>query len=582
MTSLRDRGLLPVNLLRSTTADTQPTESSYSVGNWESTDSIYDNAYNVRTPHSCNDGQVTGHVIPVAPKAGDSFFVTEYIVELQTMKLFIDSKDIARISAERCAAAPWIHINGFKESMWQYHQPRDQDYATEENEDPTQSSKARKNIRTTINVFSYLNVPDVHDKMVTVLNDIREELVRADRTWIADPDPNHTTTGIVEHWDIWLERHFSKMIDIGYNFVNRNVGELRDFWLASVVFIQDLTYLYHVTSRLAHRRFRPPRSFRVSGLLWLVIAPPPRATTPIDPTLQSRPPPAKRRFPVRSYGPGSAPDIKQRTTSRDALDNLARTSAASQTLEAQDHRQLLRTVQKWENCSMWEDGREVEPDPTWGFYLMVTDYSQNAKDRLDGAVKSLLHVQHRKLGADADPPDVYADELYRRLKFDVVEDKEALEGASDDRVRECFRAHVRGLELSDEDDDYPPPPRNYACLVLDGSKADMLVNLVHHDERLKAIRTFKTCRLKAIDIFWQRPEMTRSSKSSVYEPFAFQHPNRETSWGSGSSRDSFQQPIGHCSNSRAAMHPAHSRTAYPGSKQNRDNSDENLPVTSRW
>ncbi|KAI6838626.1 hypothetical protein KC340_g3609 [Hortaea werneckii] len=258
-----------------------------SVGNWESTDSIYDNAYNVRTPHSCNDGQVTGHVIPVAPKAGDSFFVTEYIVELQTMKLFIDSvnsrelpdgsyydlppiycdfmmaalnrktsqeflpKDVPQRSELTASRSPidrileahgstynWKvfvilerQINGFKESMWQYHQPRDQDYATEENEDPTQSSKARKNIRTTINVFSYLNVPDVHDKMVTVLNDIREELVRADRTWIADPDPNHTTTGIVEHWDIWLERHFSKMIDIGYNFVNRNVGELRDFWL---------------------------------------------------------------------------------------------------------------------------------------------------------------------------------------------------------------------------------------------------------------------------------------------------------------------------------------------------------------
>ncbi|GAB1742543.1 hypothetical protein NU219Hw_g8084t1 [Hortaea werneckii] len=262
-------------------------------------------------------------------------------------------------------------------------------------------------------------------------------------------------------------------------------------------------------------RHRPVQSGQVEGAISMCIRsrndPPPRATTPTDPTLQSQPPPAKRRFPVRSYGPGTTPDIKQRTTSRDALDNLASTNAASQTLEAQDHKQLLRIVQTWENCSMWEDGRMVEPDPTWGFYLIVTDYSQDAKDRLDGAMESLLRVQHQKLGANADPPNVYADELYRRLKFEVIEDQEALDGASDDRVRECFRAHVRGLELSDEDDDYPPPPRNYACLVLDGSKIGMLVNLPHHDERSKAVRTFNTCRLKAVDIFWQRPEKTVSS-----------------------------------------------------------------------
>ncbi|GAB1728899.1 hypothetical protein NU195Hw_g8909t1 [Hortaea werneckii] len=238
--------------------------------------------------------------------------------------------------------------------------------------------------------------------------------------------------------------------------------------------------------------------------------PPPRVTTPTDPTLESRPPPIKRAFSVRSYGPGTAPDIKSRTTSREALDKLARSSPGSQSDFAKENRDLLDTVQKWENCSMWEDGRWVEPDPTWGFYLMVTDYSQNAKEQLDGAMEKLLRVQHQMLGASADPPDIYGEELFRRLKFDVIEDQEALENASNDRVRECFRAHVRGLELSDVDD-YPPPARNYACLVLDGSNIDMLVNLPHHDDHLEAFRMLHTCRLKAIDIFWQRPERTRSS-----------------------------------------------------------------------
>ena len=39
--------------------------------------------------------------------------------------------------------------------------------------------------------------------------------------------------------------------------------------------------------------------------------PPPRPTTPPDPTLESRPPPSKCRFAIRSSGPAAAADIKQ-------------------------------------------------------------------------------------------------------------------------------------------------------------------------------------------------------------------------------------------------------------------------------
>lgn len=244
--------------------------------------------------------------------------------------------------------------------------------------------------------------------------------------------------------------------------------------------------------------------------------PPPRVPTPTDSTLESRPPPFKRRFPVRSYGPGTAPDISQRTTSRDALESLARTSPASQNGFAKDNSDLLDTVEKWEYCDLWNDGRKFEPDSTWGFYIMVTDYSQEARSKLDGAMERLLRVLHQVLGAGADPPDVYADELYRRLKLDVIEDQEALEDASNDRVRECFRAHVRGLELWGEEEegaeiDWPPPSRNYACLVLDGSKMDMLLNIPDHVDPVEDGHMLDACRLKAIDIFWQRPEKTVSS-----------------------------------------------------------------------
>ncbi|KAI6839563.1 hypothetical protein KC332_g6540 [Hortaea werneckii] len=144
---------------------------------------------------------------------------------------------------------------------------------------------------------------------------------------------------------------------------------------------------------------------------------------------------------------------------------------------------------------------------------MVTDYSQEARDKLDSAMERLLRALHQVLGADADPPDVYADELYRRLKLDVIEDQETLEDASNDRVRECFRAHVRGLELWGEkeegaENDWPPPPRNYACLVLNGSKMDMLLNIPDCVDRVEDGQMLDDCRLKAIDIFWQRPEET--------------------------------------------------------------------------
>jgi hypothetical protein len=246
-------------------------------------------------------------------------------------------------------------------------------------------------------------------------------------------------------------------------------------------------------------------------------APPARPTTPTDPTLQLRPPPRKHRFPIRSYGPGAAADIRERTTSTEALHHAASTSVASQTLEAVDNSDLLRIVEQGENRTMWSDGRAVESDPTWGFYIMVTDYSQTARNNLDQAMENLLRVQHRHLKVDADPPDVYANEAYCRLKFDVVLNQEALDGASDDRVRECFRAHIRGLELCADPNEFMPPSRNYACLVLDSEKIDMLVNLSFQEDDIQEFFTFRACKLKAVDIFWERPETSRSSYRGVRE-----------------------------------------------------------------
>ena len=79
---------------------------------------------------------------------------------------------------------------------------------------------------------------------------------------------------------------------------------------------------------------------------------------------------------------------------------------------------------------------------------MLTDYSQAARNNVDRAMENLLRVQRRSLGAEQHPPNPYADEVYRRMRFDLVEDPAALDSASHDRVRACIRAQIRGLELS--------------------------------------------------------------------------------------------------------------------------------------
>jgi hypothetical protein len=108
---------------------------------------------------------------------------------------------------------------------------------------------------------------------------------------------------------------------------------------------------------------------------------------------------------------------------------------------------------------------------------------------------------------------VYADEIYRRMRFDLLEDQEALEGASFDRVRQCYFAHLWELGLWDHAGRYYSQPQRYhVCLVLDASKIEMLVDLPSHD-----IKAVKSCKLSAAEIFWRRPEMTNDPYRGVRE-----------------------------------------------------------------
>jgi glutamine synthetase adenylyltransferase len=67
-----------------------------------------------------------------------------------------------------------------------------------------------------------------------------------------------------------------------------------------------------------------------------------------------------------------------------------------------------------------DNGKTEEDEPMWGFCMMLTGYSRAAKDNIDRAMRNLLRLQEQYLGANADLPDVYADETYRPMSFDVL------------------------------------------------------------------------------------------------------------------------------------------------------------------
>lgn len=206
-------------------------------------------------------------------------------------------------------------------------------------------------------------------------------------------------------------------------------------------------------------------------------------------------------------------------TSIEALDRRASPSTGTRVWHLEDSRKLLESVTRYENLSLKADLSD-EPDPTWGWYVFLTDYIPATKESVDRAMQNLLRIHRRSLGAGAELPDVYADEAYLRLKLELVEDREALEGASYDRVRECFRALARGLNLCDNEDDYPPAQRYHFCLVLEGDKIEMLADLPFHDDDEDGVQDAstpdgETCKLLIISLGWQRPEMSWDSYRGV-------------------------------------------------------------------
>jgi hypothetical protein len=237
--------------------------------------------------------------------------------------------------------------------------------------------------------------------------------------------------------------------------------------------------------------------------------PPLRFPSSIDPTLESRPAPHEHRFPIRSFAPGAAADVQQTVTSSEELERVVEEASVPETGESIDNSDLLRYVTKYEmSCS----------DPTWGFYLFLTDYSETTKDKMPRAIDNLTKAMQQVLGASVERAHPLCVETYKRLKFDLVEDQEALEGASMDRVRACFRALLRSMHLSDDEEyPFPLPVRNRACLVLDRATVDMLADLPFSEGRTQESGSWGKRKIRAVDIDWERSEMSRSAYRGVRE-----------------------------------------------------------------
>jgi hypothetical protein len=197
---------------------------------------------------------------------------------------------------------------------------------------------------------------------------------------------------------------------------------------------------------------------------------------PRDPSLETRPVPHKRFFDICSFGPGADPSIQRTARSVSDVDLNIRPSDYSDDPEfdiqvfererqfnmwirddedwlgyrkrTDDVRKLLSALQAYQNKTSGPLGSAIT-DPTWGYYIFVTSYTDATRQKLEAAVEALVQLALRSLRRMS--PSLYSEEAAKRFKFDVIQNREALENASEDRVREEFRAQLRGLGMFEDD-----------------------------------------------------------------------------------------------------------------------------------
>jgi len=165
----------------------------------------------------------------------------------------------------------------------------------------------------------------------------------------------------------------------------------------------------------------------------------------------------------------------------------------------------------------WREDGTLPEDLTWGPTIIVTAYSKTAKKDLDKAVTNSVEAIHRYfLRCRRTAP--FSKESFKRLRLDVIESQEILKDASDDRVREEFNSHVRGLGLfpqtpkrrrrfSSDCLNRPVGPQRYGfCIVLDEQIIKKLAKLVFPEDLNMDKEFLNDISVKMIDRSWTYPE----------------------------------------------------------------------------
>ena len=244
--------------------------------------------------------------------------------------------------------------------------------------------------------------------------------------------------------------------------------------------------------------------------------------------------PNTRIFTTRSFGPGAVPSIRDLVRSLEAVQEDSDPATYINPGQAQffarggnnsdEIWRLLRAVQDIQRREPLNEAEKITGrDPTWGYYVFVTDYSRDVVEKIPQAVDHLIEVTRR--GMRAESTSASSDEAYRRFKLVVVLDEEVLSGASDDRVREEFRAHLRMLgmlqwldeqgSLIGPHDSIELPARNYACLVFDRSAVFMLADIFFPEDIKEDYTLFERKAIKVVDAWWKRPATNVTSYRGV-------------------------------------------------------------------
>ncbi|KAJ4190478.1 hypothetical protein NW767_011304 [Fusarium falciforme] len=247
--------------------------------------------------------------------------------------------------------------------------------------------------------------------------------------------------------------------------------------------------------------------------------PAPPRLPPRDPTLKTRPVPPEHHFGVRSIGPGAASDIRRTAEPFEKLKQRA--GPFSSCDRCGNSMYLLDSLDDGTN-RLDADGLLVR-DPTWGCFVFVASYSEAAMENLGPATEKVVEVVRRSL-TKSHPQDesnpALGAEAIKRFKLDLIQDSEALQDASDDRIREEFNAMFKGHGL------WPAgcgssgplmPARRFVCLVFDGATILELASISLPEDPKDDYEAFEQVTIKIIDRAWKRPGSGRGSYPGVDE-----------------------------------------------------------------